>query len=212
MKNPRKIGDIWNAINDQRLEIKMGICEWKQSYIGVKAAIEYIGLELITTKEELDAMEVPVDKNRGKNYLYRNIIVSRNGIISKAWILHILSGHNSLKTDEEMKIINKNVALQNILIKPKGIATNNIEESKVIDDLDILIGLSKYTHRKHLDEFRRFDIAYCMINDDINSEVYVADQIKTSCIRNFQLIFNKLNIKIMISLIENGSLTCIGKI
>jgi hypothetical protein len=36
MKKPRKVSDIWKAIDDKRLEFKMKEIEWKQSFEGVK--------------------------------------------------------------------------------------------------------------------------------------------------------------------------------
>ena len=216
MKTPRKNSDIWKAIDDQRILSKMGKQEWRQSFEGIKAAIEYIGLNMITTKKDLDEMEIPINRKNAKNYGWRNIEVSKNGIISKAGIDSILSGHNSLKTNEEMKEINNKLSDILSLQQPKGIATSNNIESKTIDDLDILLGISKYTQREHLFESRLYDMAYCLLNDDINIEVFVADQVKTAKVcENGNLTFGasdkKLNIDTMISILENGSLTCIGK-
>jgi hypothetical protein len=242
MKNPRKISDIWKAIDHQRNAFNMkeiiwrqsyeGIKAaieyighqrnafnmkeiiWRQSYEGIKAAIEYIGLQLITKKKDFDAIEIPLSTKKIKKYGYRNIVVARNGYIYKAARINdILSGQNGLKTDEELEIIYTNLGIANSIVKPKGIATNNNIESKSIDDLDELISISNFMYREHLVEFRRFDIAYCLINDDINGEVFVADQVKSSRVaEDGRLHFNELNVKKMISILEkNGSLTCIGK-
>jgi hypothetical protein len=216
MKELRKISDIWKAIDDKRILSKMGKHKWFQSYEGIKAAIEYIGLKIITTKKELDAMEVPIDKNSIKHYGWRKINVSRDGIISNVGINSLLGNYSTLRTDEEMKEIYKKVGTTLSLQQPKGIPTANNLESKAIDDLDILIGISDYIHREHLFEFRLYDMAYCMINDDINAEIFVSDQVKSSKVaENGAVYFRQLNsalsIKIMISILENGSLTCIGK-
>ena len=104
MKKPIKISDIWKAIDDKRIFLEMKEYEWKQSFEGVKTAIEYIGLKMVTTKEELDKMEIPVPRSGKKAYGYRKIDVSKDGIISKSRINDLLSGKNSLKTDEEMKL------------------------------------------------------------------------------------------------------------
>jgi hypothetical protein len=213
----RKVSDIWKAIDDQRLLAKMGKNEWRQSFKGVKAAIEYIGLKIVTTKEELDTMEIPMDKKRIKKYGHRNIKVSKNGIISKSIrIYNILDGNNGLKTDEEIIVINKKRGISRSIYLPKGVCTSHNFESKAVDDLDILIDISTYTHRVHLFELRLFDIAYCLFDDDVGGEFFVADQVKTSKVcKNGLLCFNYANriltVGTMISILKNGSLTCIGK-
>jgi len=90
MKKPRKNSDIWKAIDDKRILAKMKEIEWKQSFEGIKAAIEYIGLIMITTNEEFDAMEIPTCRNGCKNYGYRKIDVSKNCFTSKSMINDIL--------------------------------------------------------------------------------------------------------------------------
>ena len=77
MGKNRKIGDIWIAIDYQRINAKLKPIEWKRSYDGIKAAMKFLGYQLITTQEELDSMEIPVNKNNknNKNYSYRKIIV-----------------------------------------------------------------------------------------------------------------------------------------
>jgi hypothetical protein len=213
MKNPRKISDIWKAVDDQREAYNMKEIVWRQSYEGLKAAIEYIGLQLITKKKDLDAMEIPLSTKKVKKYGYRNIEVARNGFIYKAARINdILSGQNGLKTYEEIAEIHKNVGIANSIVMPKGVATSNNKESKSIDDLDELIGISNVIYREHLVEFRRFDIAYCILGDNIDGEVFVADQVKSSKVaEDGSINFRELNIKTMISILENGSLTCIGK-
>jgi hypothetical protein len=126
-----------------------------------------------------------------------------------------LTGHNSLKTYEEMDIINTERSVKKSLVMPKGILTSIDAETKSINDLNILIGISDFVHRIHLHEFRLYDMAYCIINDNINGEVFVADQVKSARVSDNNLTFNisngKLNIGVMISILECGSLTCIGK-
>lgn len=215
MKAPRKLSDIWKAIDDKRLEVKMGKHEWKQSFEGVKAAIEYIGLKMITTKEELDELEVPLDRNGIKKYGYRIIEISKNGIVSKAAIKSILNGFNSLKTDEEMQVLHKKLGIDRSLAQPKGTHISNNAELKSIDDLDELIGIRKYVNRHHLVEFRLYDIAYSLI-DDIDDEVFVADQVKSGRVdKDGRVKFcgskGIINVCEIISILKNGSLTCIGK-
>jgi hypothetical protein len=59
-------------------------------------------------------------------------------------------------------------------------------------------------------------MAYCLISDDVDGDVFVADQVKTSYACEdgsvkFHASNQLLNVKTMISILENGSLTCIGK-
>ena len=214
MKNPRKISDVWKAIDDQRMKAKIDKSDWQRSYEGINAAIKYIGLSMITTKNDLDKMDVPITKNGGKCYCWRYIEVSKNDIISsKARIDDLLRGRISLKTKEEIDAIITKQSFNQSLNRPKGIATTNNTESKTIDDLDILLGISNYIHREHLVEFRLYDMAYCMI-DDIDESVFVADQVKTAKVDEAgQVKFYEnngiLSVKTMISILENGSLTCI---
>lgn len=218
MQKLRKISDVWKAVYEKRTNIEIKEIEWKQSYEGVRAAIEYVGLTLITTKEELDAMEIPVDKNRHnyKKYNDRKIKVSKNGIIRESTICSLLNGGSSLKTDEEMLEIRKKVGFNNSSVLPKGISTTNNLETKTINELDTIINISSYAQRKHITEHRLYDIAYCLINDNIDNKVFVADQIKSSKVNNrgriqFSGKNSSLTINQMISILENGSLTCIGK-
>ena len=218
MKELRKISDIWKAIDDQRILSKMDKREWKQSFEGTKTAIEYIGLKMITTKKELDEMEVPIDRMNVKRYMGRKINVSRNGIISNVGVNSLLGGYSTLRTDEEMKEIYKKVGINLSLQQPKGIPTANNLESKAIDDLDILIGIYDYIHREHLFEHRLYDMAYCINgnNLDVDSDIYVANQVKSSKISengvvSFRESNSALSTKTMLSILENGSLTCIGK-
>lgn len=216
MKELRKVSDIWKTIDDKRILSKMNKQDWRRSFEGVKTAIESIGLIMITTKEEFDKLEIPISRDYWKRYNQRKIEVSRNSILSKACIDSILSGGNSLKSDEELKVVYKDRGVVKSLEQPKGIATNTNAESKTIDDLDILIGISDYAHRIHLYEFRLFDIVYCMNENDLDTDIFVADQIKTAkvcengCL-NFNEMYGNLTVKTMISILENGSLTCIGK-
>jgi len=217
MREIRKLSDIWKAVDDQRIESKKKEKVWKQSYEGVKAAIEYIGLELETTKDEFNRLDIPINNRNGKrNYIQRIIKVSKNGIISGGRIGDLMTGKNSLKTKEEMNEIYKNMGVEKSLKQPKGIATSQNVESKSIDDLDILIGLSEFAFREHLFENRLYDITYCSIDDNVDQEIFVADQVKSSCIhKNGQVFFSMknglLNVGKMISILESGSLTCIGK-
>ena len=71
----RKLSEIWNSIDEKRPQ-DIKIIAWKQSYEGVKAAIDYIGYVMVTTKEEFDSISIPINKVGHKGYLYRKIIVT----------------------------------------------------------------------------------------------------------------------------------------
>lgn len=105
MPTLRKLSDIYEAIDNQRLTAKMKQNEWRQSYIGVCAALAHVGLELASTKEEFYQIEVPVD-SKGKHYNYRKICVTRAGIVSQpSRIANWLTGHTQLLTSEERNLI-----------------------------------------------------------------------------------------------------------
>jgi len=212
----RKIGDIWKAIDDHRINLKMGKNEWRQSFEGVKLALNYVGLELITTKEELDMMEVPVDKKNKKNYAYRKILVSRNGIIScPTQIKSLMSGVSGLLTQDEKNIINDKKSKDQIIYQPKGFANANKKESETINNLDILLNMHSKFDIKHLYENRLSDICYRELMS--KNELYFPEQIKTATVeKNGRLTFSacreKLTIYKMRSIIKTGiSLICIGK-
>ncbi len=208
MKELRKLSDIWDAIDTQRpKDIK--IIEWKQSYLAVKAAIEYIGLLMVTTEDEFNKIPIPIDNLGCKHYLYRKIIVARNGIQSKpTQIKDLLSGTSKLLTKEELDIILKKVNAEKSLNQPKGIPTNNDKELNAIIKLNILLDIEFYLDIEHLIEHRIADTAYRFKNDSDTS--YVADQIKTAYATQNQINFS-LTIGAMITILENNmSLTCIS--
>jgi hypothetical protein len=83
MEKNRKVNDVWNAIDDQRINAKIKQIEWRRSYDGIKAAMEFLGYQLITTQEELDSMEIPIyKKNNNKNYTYSPQPLTRRSLRS----------------------------------------------------------------------------------------------------------------------------------
>ena len=208
MSAPRKISDVWKNIDEQRVVAKMGKHEWRQSHQGIKAALLSIGLVLLTSKKELDDMDVPLRTNGGKQYAQRCVYVSRNGKISPGIsIVDLLTGNNSLRTEEEMKAVWDAQSAKKSLAQPKGIPCGTNVESKAIDDLDCLIGVSDHMRREHLIEFRAYDIAYSAIGA---GDVFVADQVKTSRVGTYGGLTFHVKVKDMISILGKGSLTCIG--
>ena len=101
MRKLRSILDIWHAVDSQRPE-GMNKVLWKQSHAGIAAALLHVGLVLKTTRQELDAMPIPLDKDGRQNTAYRKVQVMRNGILSQPVdIKSLLSGNSALKTDAE---------------------------------------------------------------------------------------------------------------
>ena len=202
----RKISDVWNAIDNQRpKDIK--IIAWKQSYEAVKAAIEYIGYELVTTKEEFEAIPIPKGKLGKKIYANRKIIVTRNGIQSlPTQINNIINGVSGLLTKDELNVIMKKVNDEKSLNQLKGLATNNDKESNAINKLDELLNIEKYLDKQHLIEHRIADIAYSFKDDDL----YVADQVKSAYAKLNQINFSVKIEAMIIILQKNMSLTCIA--
>ena len=203
----RKMSDVWNTVDPQRIAANMDKKEWRQSHQGIQAALSSIGIVLETSKKELDDMEVPSNR-----YLRRRVDVSRNGEISPGIsIQNLLTGQSSLRTDEEMKAVRDAMSVKMSLAQPKGIPCGTNAESKAIDDLDRLIGVSDHMRREPLIEFRAYDMAYSLIDGD----VFVADQVKTGRVSstgqvNFHANSGMLTVKNMISILDKGSLTCIG--
>ena len=176
----RKINDVWDTVDPQRIAAKMGKREWRQSHQGIQAALSSIGIVLETSKKELDDMDVPLNKN-GKDYSKRCVDVSRNGEISPGiQIVNLLTGNSSLKTEEEMKAVRAEVSVKMSLAQPKGIPCGTNAESKAVDDLDRLIGVSDHMRREPLIEFRAYDMAYSPIGA---GDVFVADQVKSGRVR-----------------------------
>ena len=203
----RKLSEIWNSIDEKRPQ-DIKIIAWKQSYEGVKAAIEYIGYVMVTTKEEFDSISIPINKVGHKSYGSRKIIVTRDGVQSvPTQIQGLLIGTCGLLTPDELNLILKKVNDEKSLNQPKGIPTNNDKETNAIDKLDDLLDIEKYLDRQHLIEHRIADIAYRFKN----KENYVADQVKSAYFK----VKNEINFSVkiggMITILEkNMSLTCIA--
>jgi hypothetical protein len=117
MRELRKESEIWDAVDNQRPENIKQLC-WKQSYLGIKTALEHIGLSIITTKDEFDAIPIPIDKSDKKHYSHRKIIVTRNGIQSKPiQIKNLLTGASGLLTKDEVTTILQKVNSSNKIYK-----------------------------------------------------------------------------------------------
>ena len=216
MSKYRKINDVWGAIDEQRPD-GIGQLLWRQSHEGLKAVFASIDLELVTTKEELDAMEIPLNAKGRMLSTSRKVVVKRGDNISIPIIINdLLTGASSLRTDEELKEINLRSGEQQLVNRPKGSIVSNDIEYNAIEALDKMINADEYINRVHLVEHRIADIAYCMLNDDLSADVYFAEQVKSSRVKeNQQLTFGcsggSMNVGNMIQILErNMALTCIG--
>lgn len=214
MSKYRKVNDVWGAVDEQRPD-GIGQLLWRQSHEGLNIVFASIGLELVTTKEELDAMEIPLDNLGRLENPWRKVTVKRSNIISKPTrISDLITGQSSLLTEEEQKEITlkRGEVLKKNL--PKGSTICNDIEYNAIETLDEMINADEYLHRVHLVEHRIADIAYCLLSDDLSADVYFAEQVKSSKVKeNQQLTFGggSMNVGNMIEILEKGmALTCIG--
>ena len=210
--------DVWKAVDDKRPE-GMRQHKWRHSHAGIEAALAHKGYELITTQEELDNMAVPRSSLNKACFMYRKVAVTRNGLQSSPTsISGLLSGNSGLLTMEELTIVRDSVSADRIAAQPKGVTLNNDKESLAVDDLDAMIQIEQVLYREHLMECRLADIAYAVQGSDLASEVYVADQVKTSRVaKNGVLTMHHggygkvLKVGSMIGMLKKSmSLTCIG--
>lgn len=216
--NMRIIGDIWEAIDSQRVAADVPVHLWKRSYTGVHAAMQHVGLTLVTTQDEFDKLEIPVQSKTWKNYSTRKVIVSRDGVVSQpVRIDHLLSGRCSLLTAEEQDHINETMGKMKSAALPKGIATLNHAETRAVDELDDLLGTQQHIMREHLYEHRLADIAYSQIGAPRDSQIWLGDQGKHAVVDprgkcNFHASGTAITIAGMLRYLKAGlSLTCIGK-
>lgn len=176
------------------------------------------GLELMTTEEEFNRLDVPYNRQKAC-YMYncRKVTVRRNGVVSEPTLLYsLLNGQTQVRSQQEKDEHNARQSQQAKKKNPMGTIHNNESETKAINDLNHMLGGEDVIRCVHLLEFRRADVAYCLVTDDISREVFVAEQVK-SCYASygkltFQFGSKKLTTSLMIKILESGmSLICIGK-
>lgn len=211
----RKHSDVWAAVEESRKLHKMMVIEWKHSYVGVTAALEHVGLTMITTEEEFDALTIPVRRNQ-KWYQDRLVCVSKNGIVSKPTMIgSLLSGNSALQTPAEWAAFYSRQSDSKSILFPTGEASSNAKEMSAIDKLDELLVTKTKLHREHLLENRLADAAYCLLREDTSSDVFAADQVKSSGAYRGGVTFHcgpaVMTVANMIKILaDNMSLTCIG--
>ena len=204
----RKMSDVWEKIIDRKPS-NIGVMQWKQSYEGVRLALLYVGLVLITTKDEFDSIEIPIRESNGQQcFGHRKVIVSRDGTVSEPIrIDDLLTGNSKLLTKHEREKIYDNQRVGRIEVQVKGLTINNNAECTAIEKLHALLRLNLVLDSSYLYEFRLGDIAYSLKNSDD----WLADQIK-SCVlgKRNRYQFN-MTVENMLAYLEKGlSLTCIG--
>lgn len=212
----RKVSDVWAAVNSDK-PANMNCFEWKQSYIGVSAALAHVGLVITTSQDEFDKLPIPEYKG-DRRFAQRKIVVSRNGVKSpKTTIRDLLNGHASLPTPEELAASHAERGVILVNTRQKGTACSHAVEVKASEDLSHMLNLGELLRKVTLFEGRLADIAYCQTEDDIASNVFVADQEKSACeSEQGQLTFNANHTNItfqgMIDILQTGySLTMIGR-
>ena len=211
----RKVSKIWKQLEEQQIASGLKLIEWKRTYEAVCLALALVGLTMVMTKEEFDVLPIPLDTQGREQYMFREIIVSRNGIVSKPIrIQSLLSNVSSLMTEEELRIMHDEQAKYQSTIQKKGIASANNFELNTINKLHDLIGLREILQVEHLEEHRLGDVGYSLLLSDENN--YFPDQAKTSKVGQagrckFGQGGKRMNIGHMLHYLERGmSLTCIG--
>ena len=217
----RRKSDVWKGVDDERPST-LGQKAWRQSYEGVKAAIMSLGLQMVTSKEEFDQLEIPLEKRKdghtGKQYMYRKVVVERDGNIGKPTRINdMLNGKSCFLTETEVLAANARRSQTVSAKQGKGTTINGLSEMKASADLDVMIRVETVLRRAPLIEFRLSDVAYSLIDEPLDGETFVADQVKSSqvdkagCL-HFKHAGNRIKASRMIEVLETGStLTCIGK-
>ncbi len=208
----RRSSEVWNAVDNQR-PVSVGRSKWQQSHAGLTAALQHIGLVLVTTETELSVMPIPVTKLGRRQSTLRKVVVSKDGNVSKPVIIdNLLTGHTALLTDTERRAVHERASVMSAARRPKGSTNTNLEEQKAIDDLHALLGADTVIQRVHLYEFRRADVAFRLNTDTGDDEAFVADQVKSATMDKRGCTQFATTVGMMLSILTSGlSVTCIGK-
>ena len=213
----RKCSEVWAGVDEQRIAAGEKTREWQRSYDGVKTALLFAGLTLVTTLEEFQVLPIPTSPAGIKLYTRRNIVVSRGNKQSPpASIDCLMTGNCNFLDEDEKAESNKKMAAHMKEKFPVGGHISNTMECNGIDALDDMIDAADVMHKEHLYEFRLADVAYCMLGNDIASDTFLAEQTKTACASEegrvaFGGSGDILNVGGIISILENHmSLCCIG--
>ena len=211
----RKVSDVWAAVASQKPGSVTSV-DWKQSYDGTKAALSHVGFELVTTRDEFEAIPIPVRKTGLKNYGQRNVEVRRDDHVSSpTQITNLLTGNSGVQTPEERVKALKLSSTKQSAKSPQGTPVNNDLENQAHLALLNLLHLEHHLHCVPLWEHRLADVAFAVNGE--SSQGYVADQIKTSQVGcTGEVCFHEtsghITIKTMVAILHAGmSLTLIGK-
>lgn len=208
--------DVWIAVDKLR---PGGINrrEWKQSYVGVSAAIEHIGYAMVMNNEQFNALEIPKNKAGRQCWSERKIIVSRNDVISTpTTIKSLISGNSRLQTPLERIIMNRKKSEKGSKHKGKGLCSTHRTEAQALQDVIEVCDIESCMITVSTFEHRLADVGYCFLNEDQTSQVFAADQVKTARVTERGLLGfghhgHTITIGDMRSILQNGmSLTMIG--
>ena len=211
-----KQSDVWAKIANQKPK---GISDqnWKQSFAGVQAAMTSLGLNLETTESEFCKLSAPKDKKGHVKHSRRRITVSRLQNTITTCIENLLTGNTRLLSETEMLAVHKNRVELFPSSAAKGTATANHAESDAINELHALLGIECCLQAFHLWENRVADVALCLKGQDLENEVFLADQGKHGVVGvkgvvNFCHSGHIITIQDMVNILQRDmSLTCIGK-
>lgn len=213
----RKLCDVWAAVDLFR-PTDIAKATWKRTYEGVSAAIEYVGYKMITTLTEFDQLAVPKNTSGKTCYSDRKIVVSRDGLRgAPTMIRHLLSGNSSLQTAAEQAASRQAASTKASLRTGKGSCSMNSIETKTLTDLNMMCHMERYQCIELTQEHRLSDVAYSALDQNVTSEVFAADQVKTAQVTNrgslsFGHHGRSIRIEDMVSILEAGvSLTMIGR-
>lgn len=202
--NNMAIQKLWKEIDHLRPD-GTDMLTWTRSYEAITAALSVLNLEMVTTKEELDACAAPRNGNgRGDSYGSRKIIVKRDENVSKPTNIHsILSGRTKLLTIEERASICTNSGRILSAVRPKGVVPTHNLESHTFDQLSALINLPSTLEYAHLLECRKADVALRTKTQSLDT--YAPIQNKTGTINpKSAVIFNIGTLKKLVEHLENG--------
>ncbi len=205
------LAQIWEIV-DKLMPDDMLKSKWHRCYDGISLALKEIDLTMEMTQEEFDAIEVPKDKKGSQCYSYRKIIVGKNGVKQKPTdIKSILMGHTNFATAEELKKTRDAMAMKQHLSRSGKLVSQQLETNATLQ-LDKLLQMDQDFVRVDLLEFRRADVAYCQIDDDVLGSNFAADQIKSASSSKAGGFNFNTNVEDIIAYLKsNITVTFIGK-
>jgi hypothetical protein len=199
-----KVSGARTIAEPQRLALRYTEDNWYASHVGLEMVFWHArGLTLLTTAEEL-AETASTDGNFG----HRKVYVARGYLVREkpAQINNLLFGLTSIRTDAEVDATIKTMGEIQKARQPKGSTTNHDQEDKATRDLCQMIGYKDSTPGI---EFRLSDNLCKSLKDNVDDNVYVGDQVKSSHLHKGAHRFWNLDIGKAILMLGGGDF--IGK-